>query len=213
MISTEIYNNYLSNLLSGNRANCSKVVEELLDQKIPVQELYLELFQSTLYEVGKLWEKNEISVAVEHMATAITEGLLNLVYPVIFSGDRVGKSVVIACVAKEFHQIGAKMIADIFELNGWDSFFLGANTPSQELQKMIEEKQPDLLGLSMSLSFSMPRLEKMINEVQFAFPQLAIIVGGQGLQGEGRSLLSKYSNVTYIDSIGELEKTIGVSDG
>jgi len=121
VISETVYGDYLAFLLSGKKAECVTIVQGLIDQKIFVKDLYLELFQRSMYQVGKLWEENKVSVATEHMATAITEGLLQLVYPMLFSADHVGKSAIIACVPQEYHQLGAKMVADIFEMNGWDA--------------------------------------------------------------------------------------------
>ncbi len=204
----EQYDDYFSALIAGDRAKCTSIVKGLIEEEVSVQDLYLQLFQASMYEVGKLWENNKISVAVEHMATAITEGLLNLVYPIIFSAEHIGKSAIITCVPKEYHQIGAKMVADIFELNGWDGYFLGANTPTEELLRMVEDKQPDLLGLSMSLYFSLGALEKTIQMVQSTYPQLDILVGGQGFLWGGRDVLTKYPQVNYVDSITGLEKLI-----
>ncbi|MBF0287839.1 MAG: cobalamin-dependent protein [SAR324 cluster bacterium] len=202
------YDDYISALLAGNRAKCTSIVKELIEQKVAVQDLYVNLFQTSMYEVGKLWESNQISVAVEHMATAITEGLLNLVYPLIFAADHVGKSAIVSCVPKEYHQIGAKMVADIFELNGWDGYFLGANTPENEMLQIIEEKKPDLLALSMSLYFSLRTMEQTLQAVQATFPQLDIIAGGQGFLWGGLDVLAKYPQVNYVDSIVKLEKLI-----
>ncbi|MBF0548416.1 MAG: cobalamin-dependent protein [Candidatus Riflebacteria bacterium] len=206
MITEEIYNRYLANLLSGNKKECSKIVTDLLDRKVLIHNLYMHLFQKSMYEIGKLWENNRISVATEHMATSITEGLLNLVYPVIFSAEHLDKRIIISCVASEYHQLGGKMVADIFELNGWDAYFLGANTPSKELLKMIDEKKPDLLGLSMSLCSALLSLEETIKTVQSSISKLPIILGGQGFAGIGKELTDKYSNTIYFDSLDKLEK-------
>jgi MerR family transcriptional regulator, light-induced transcriptional regulator len=64
------YRGYLDDLLSGNRQACMDVVQKLLGQKVGVRSIYLDLFQRSLYDVGSMWERNEISVAVEHLATA-----------------------------------------------------------------------------------------------------------------------------------------------
>lgn len=212
MITEKTYNDYLSYLLSGNKKECAAITGALLDREVPIRDLYIGLFQKSMYEIGKLWENNEISVATEHMATSVTEGLLHLVYPAIFSAEHIGKSAVISCVQNEYHQLGAKMVADIFELNAWDGYFLGANTPSNELLRMIDEKRPDLLGLSMSIYFSLPCLEKTIQSVRASFPSLDLIVGGQGFLWGGLDVIGGYSNVNYVDSLAALEQLIGETE-
>ena len=146
-IDENIYHFFLGALLNGDRKGCDAVVTDLANSGTDVRVIYVDLLQRAMYAVGELWEANRISVAKEHLATAITEGAMSLLYPRIFSGSRIGRSAVVSCVANEYHQIGGKMVADIFELNGWDGFFLGANTPEAELLAFVQERKPDVLGL------------------------------------------------------------------
>ncbi|MCG8549760.1 MAG: cobalamin-dependent protein, partial [Desulfobacterales bacterium] len=162
------------------------------------------------YEVGRLWELNKISVAREHLATAITESLLNLAYPKLFEREHegTGKSVVISCAANEYHQIGGKMVADIFELNGWDSHFLGANTPVDHMLEYIQETGPDLVCLSLSIFFNMPSLKSGVEAVRSNFRHTDILVGGQAFKWGGLDTIKKYAATEYIPTLDELEKAI-----
>ena len=54
---------------------------------------------------------------------------LSQLYPLIFGQKRRGKRVLVACVGSELHEIGARMVADLFEYQGWDSIYLGAAVP------------------------------------------------------------------------------------
>ena len=69
---------YLENLLQGNRLNCSAIAKQYLAQNPSFLQLYEEVFKVALYEMGRLWETNQLSVATKHMATAITERIRNL---------------------------------------------------------------------------------------------------------------------------------------
>jgi len=208
MLTEQIYNDYLSLLLAGDKAACSQVVTELLAANIEIKDLYTHLFQRSMYRVGELWEFNKISVAVEHLATSITESLLTLVYPILFSAEHIGKKAIIACAANEFHQLGAKMVADIFELNGWDGYFVGANTPTNDLMQLIDEKNPEFLGLSISIYSNMPVLLSVIEKTRTSYPQLDILVGGQAFRWGGTNIANKYPNLSYIPSLQELETVI-----
>ncbi|MGE5353758.1 MAG: B12-binding domain-containing protein [Acidobacteriota bacterium] len=208
MISEVIFLEYLSCLLEGDKPKCSAIVAHLIESKVDPKELYEKLFQRSLERVGKLWENNKICGATEHMATTITECLMSYTYPVVSAKEKIGKKVIVACVPKEFHQVGAKMVADVFELHGWEAFCLGANTKESELFKLIIEKQPDLLALSMSLYLNLVRLTDMIESVKKEFPQLEIIVGGQAFKENSPDFLGQYYNVRYIPNLKELEKFI-----
>ncbi|MDT8377583.1 MAG: cobalamin-dependent protein [Desulfotignum sp.] len=212
MITGALYQNYLTLLLDGDRRACAQIVQQLLDDDIAIQTLYHDLFQKSMYEVGRLWEFNRISVAKEHLVTAITEGLLNLVYPRLFEkasvDSRNEKKVVISCAANEFHQVGGKMVADIFELNGWDSQFLGANTPVDQMLAHIQEEKPDLVGLSVSVYFNMPALRSGIEAIRGNFLHLDILVGGQAFNWGGTEIIKQYSGTAYVPSLDRLTPLI-----
>lgn len=208
MISEVIFLEYLSCLLEGDKPKCSAIVAHLIESKVDPKELYEKLFQRSLERVGKLWENNKICGATEHMATSITECLMSYTYPVVSASKKIGKKVIVACVPKEFHQIGAKMVADVFELYGWEAYSLGANTKESELFKIIKEKQPDLLALSMSLYLNLIRLTELIESVRKEFPDLEIIVGGQAFRENNPEFLAEHYNVKYIPTLKELEKFI-----
>jgi len=208
ILSENIADNYLQNLLKGNRANCSTIAHEYLAQNPSPRDLYEEVFKVALYEVGKLWEKNKITVATEHMATAITEGILNELFEQIVSGKKHNKKVVVACVENEQHQVGIKMVADIFEMKGWESFFLGTGIPTSELVKFIRETQPDLLAISLSVYFNFTNLLKMLEILRNEFPNLQIILGGQAISRLANEALTRLENVIILPDLYMLEKFI-----
>ena len=203
-----VYRDYLNALITGHRTTCLSIVQGLLDRHIDIYDLYVLLFQKSMYEVGEMWEMNRISVAVEHLATAITESLLSLVYPRIFAADHIGRKAVIACVANEYHQIGGKMVADIFELHGWDGYFLGANTPPDELIRLIDDKKPNLLGLSLAVYFNLDNLLRVVEMVRATFQDLPILVGGQAFRWGGADQILQYNQVAYLSSLRDLERKI-----
>ncbi len=208
MIQTNLYENYLSSLLRGDKVACLNIVTTLLDNKIAIRELYTDLFQKSLYSVGELWEKNEISVAREHLATAITESMLSVVYPHLFTGIQSDKKAIISCTANEYHQLGGKMVADIFELHGWDAHFLGANTPVNELLKFIDETQPDLIGLSLAVYFNIGALKATLEAVHTHFKNLDILVGGHAFIWGGTGILKGYPGTSYLESLAQLEANL-----
>jgi len=204
----EVYDSYLESLINGSRQACSRIVETLLDEDISIRLIYEDLFQRALYRIGSLWETHDISVATEHLATAITESLMALTYRVMFSRNPIHRSAVIACTVNEHHQIGGKMVADLLEMHGWDAYFLGANTPISDLLDMIEDKQPDLVGLSVSVYFSMPGLLDTISAIRKHHLDLPILIGGQAFRWGGKQLFDDAANITYISSLQSLEEVI-----
>lgn len=205
VLSETDYRRYVESLLAGDRAMCRDLVQGVLDKKGPIRHLYEGVFRPTLYAVGEMWERGQISVADEHLATAMTESLMTLVEPLLFESQRVGRSVVVSCIANEYHQIGGKMVADTFEINGWDSYFLGANTPQSELIRLIEKKRPNVIALSASVYSRMHTLIDDISILRDHFPTTEIWVGGQAFRWGGRNLLTPIPLVRLHANLAELE--------
>jgi methanogenic corrinoid protein MtbC1 len=199
---------FLNALLSGNRSKCSELANNYLNNGVSIEMLYETIIKKALYEVGELWEYNKISVATEHLASAIVEGILNELYFKIISSDKINKTVIVSCVENEFHQIGIKMISDVFEMNGWNSYFLGANTPTNELISFSKTIKPDIFAISLSIYFHLPILEKMIPIIRKEFPELPMLVGGQAFRHGGQDILLKYENVIYKPDLSSTESFI-----
>lgn len=212
-IKQSVYLDYFNSLLEGNKSHCSKIVTHLIDEGVPPKEIYTELFQKSMYQIGRMWDNCKINVANEHLATTITESLISTIYPVISKIPKNGKKAIIACIDKEFHDLGAKIISDFFEINGWNTYYLGANMPIHDFLKMVEEKQPQIIGLSFNFYMNLTRLTNFIEEIGKKFPEINIIVGGQGFNENDPALLNKYKNVKFIENIDVLENYLNSFNG
>jgi MerR family transcriptional regulator, light-induced transcriptional regulator len=210
VISETAYAEYLEALLQGDRPVCSRIVQDRFSAGAELKDLYVNLFQRSLYQVGDLWEQHRVSVAVEHRATAITERIMTIVQPAIFSGEPRQRSIIVACVADEFHQLGGRMVADLAELHGWRGHFLGANTPVEGLLQMIDQQKPEMLGLSFTVHFNLPALVKALDAVAGSFPGLPVLLGGQALRERwgGAAALRRYPDLRPVVTLDELEREL-----
>lgn len=195
-------------MLAGNRTRCAQIVTEYRKVQPELIELYEEVFKRSLYEVGALWESNRISVATEHLSTALIEALLNDLYEQTLPEVYNGRKMVAACVEGESHQVGIKMVTDVFEMHGWQSFFLGADVPTNELLVFLRETEPDLVALSLSVYFHVPKLEMMLDRIRRSFPELPIVIGGQAFRHGGRELLDRYPGTVYLPDLPAVEHYI-----
>jgi MerR family transcriptional regulator, light-induced transcriptional regulator len=204
-ISEVAYARYLEALVAGDRRRCREEFEARLDDGIDLRTLYLDLVQRSLYDVGELWERGRVSVATEHLVTAITESLLNLVYPRLFQQPRLDRRAVVTCTANELHQIGGKMVADIFELNGWRGYFLGANTPVRDLLNFIQVERADVVALSLTVYSGLDVLLNAATEIHAQCPAMPILVGGQAFRWGGGDRAEQIAGVKHLASLAELE--------
>lgn len=171
---------YLQAVLRGQRDAATGIVVQSHKAGHSVLDLYLKILQPTQYEVGRLWERNTITVAEEHMATAITQSVMARLYPLVPQKEQPCRGrMVLTGVQGEMHQVGANMVADVVEIHGWEVRFLGTNLPQAGILRVIEEQRPDAVGISATMLFNLPRVRDLIEAVRAQpIPQPRIIVGG-----------------------------------
>jgi len=209
-ISETIYREYFNALLQGDSARCKGIIQSLLSQRYGILDLYENVFRRSLYDIGELWAKNMLTVADEHIATAITESLITQLHSTDAASGQVNKRVLVSCVSSDLHQIGAKMVANLFELSGWQSFYLGANMPVSDLLAAIERLQPDVICLSLALIEHLKSLDVTIHEVRGIDPQIPIVVGGLAFENldVGNHQWEQQNGVHIVHSLWQLEQLI-----
>jgi MerR family transcriptional regulator, light-induced transcriptional regulator len=177
---SELAHRYLKALLQGERHRASGMILEAVQAGTSVKDIYLHVFQRSQYEIGRLWQLNRITVAHEHYCTAATQMIMSQLYSHIFSTAKKGRWLVATSVAGELHEIGVRMVADFFEMDGWDTLFLGANTPLRSIVQAVIEHNADVLGISATMSFHTSRVVALISAVRASAEcrHVKIIVGG-----------------------------------
>lgn len=181
---TELCNHYVSMQLAGDRRAALRFVDETLAAGVSVADLSTQVVAAAQREIGRLWQENRISIAQEHMATAISQLVLAHVFRHAEFRGPVGKKIVIACVSGEYHDFPARLLADALDLGGYDVRFLGANVPLASLLRMLDEERPDLLALSVTMLFNIQSLRDTVHAVRQDERRraLPIAVGGHAMQ-------------------------------
>lgn len=171
---------YLEALLDGARHEAGRLVLDAAAGGVPVRELYLHVLQPSQREIGRLWQVNQITVAQEHYCTAATQVVMSQLYPLVFATPRIGRTLVATCVAGDLHEIGARMIADFLEMEGWDTFYLGANAPTADVVSTVRDRRADLLAISATMTAYVGEVRALIAAVRsdVATAGVKILVGG-----------------------------------
>ncbi|WP_020620967.1 cobalamin-dependent protein [Paenibacillus daejeonensis] len=172
--------NYTNLLLGGDRTGASQLIMDLVKRQVPIMDIYLHIFQQGQYEIGRLWQTNKISVAQEHYFTAATQSIMSQLYPYIFSNTPTGPRMVAACVGEELHEIGLRMLSDMFEMHGWDTYYTGANVPAKAIIDTLVERQADVLALSVTMTYHVTLAKELIATIREheACKGVKILVGG-----------------------------------
>jgi MerR family transcriptional regulator, light-induced transcriptional regulator len=176
----DLARDYLDALLHGERPRAFRLILDAVQAGVELRLLYLHVFQRTQHELGRLWQLNHIGVAHEHYCTAATQLLMAQLYPAILATARTGRRFVAACVTGELHELGTRMVADLLELEGWDTYYLGANTPADSVVRMVVDRQAHVVGISATMPFHVSAVAALVAAVQSAeaCKAVKVLVGG-----------------------------------
>ncbi|MNI00231.1 Glutamate mutase sigma subunit [compost metagenome] len=199
---------YLKLLLAGERRKASEFVLGLHEDGVPIRDLYLHLFQNSQYEIGRLWQLGRITVAQEHYCTACTQSIISQLYPRwIQAAQKSKKTLVAVGVGEELHEIGLRMLADFFEMEGWNTCYLGSNMPAEGLIRYLKEQPADLLAVSITMTYHVSEVQRLIASIRThaGLDRMKILVGGMPFNID-RALWEKVGADGYApDAKGALE--------
>jgi methanogenic corrinoid protein MtbC1 len=179
---------YLDALLAGDRTRALRVLDDYgLHKGVPAEALLLDVVMRAQADVGTLWQENRITVADEHVATAISQVALAHLYRHAARRPPVGCSAVVACVEGELHDMGARACADLLDLHGVDVTFAGANVPAHSLVALCQRLRPHVVALSVTMPFHLAALRSTVLHLRDRLgPSLKIAAGGYALQDASR---------------------------
>jgi len=172
---------YLGALLRADRHRAMDLVIDAVGNGVDIRDIYLKVLQPAQHEIGRLWQTNQVSVAQEHFCTAATQLVMSRLYPQVFRAAYNGHRMVATCVGGELHELGIRMVADLFEMEGWDTYYLGANTPAKSILETIVQQEADVLAISATINFNVAAMTDLVHQVRQSYDAttLKILVGGR----------------------------------
>lgn len=170
---------YMQSLLEKKRKQSMYLIQKFLADGIPVNDIYIKILAESMRRVGDLWHGAKIGVDLEHYCTSVTQMAMTQLYPVIFSTERKNRCLLCACPGSELHEMGARMLTDVFENDGWDTIYLGAAVPLDGVMQAIKENHPDLVAFSVTMPQHLMVCQELVKVVRRSYPALKIAVGGR----------------------------------
>ena len=140
----------------------------------------MEIFHESQREIGRLWQMNKITIGEEHYCTAATQLIMGQFYPLIFATPKRDLVFVGTCVGGELHELGVRMVSDFLELAGWNTYYLGANTPMKSIVETIVKERANIIGISVTMPYHIDETIRLIEMIRsdVRCRSVKIIVGG-----------------------------------
>lgn len=170
---------YLNLVLNQNKREANALITDLVnDQSISIYDLYYYIFERSQKEVGAMWERDEITVADEHYVSAFTQTVIASLYPMIFQTLISKEKVVLMAIENESHELGIRMIADLFSLDGWDAHYFGGDVPIDDILSVIKKNKPYIVVISATFSKNIVNVKRLIENLKNEPIDTKIFVGG-----------------------------------
>jgi methanogenic corrinoid protein MtbC1 len=186
----QVAGNYLLKILEGDRMAAAAVVHDAVRNGLPIKSAYLEVLIPVQRELGRMWHLNEITVSEEHFATNTTRMVMSQLLAIAEFKPRDGRAILTASVEGNTHDLGVRVLADLFEMAGWRTIYLGASVPIEDLVSAVLDFRTQVVALSVAMPTQIPTLERTIqalrNSLGNACPR--IIIGGYAFDDHTRGL-------------------------
>ena len=208
------YGEFLSLLDEGNKERCVDLcLSKLSDKTLDVVTLYQDILAPALREKFCRSRDEEICIWQEHIRTSIVRTIIECCYPLVvqerdekYVSSGKGK-VLVLCPPDEAHEIGARMVADFFLLDGYDVTFIGASTPGGEIIGAITHFKPELIAVSITNVFNLIATAKAVSKIMdlkktFNFQ---VILGGQACQ-HNPATCQKMNPDMILDTFDDIQK-------
>lgn len=167
---------YVTAGLAGRADVARTIVDEcLLDGQPPV-EVIGKVIAVAQSQIGMMWQEGRISVAQEHIATAVSESCLHHVS--LRSGTPTVKGrALMASAEGEWHGTTARLVAAIWQVLGWDVVTVAPSVPASQLHDLALRDQAVVAGVSSSSAATLVGAWKSVTALRAA--GMRVIVGGR----------------------------------
>ncbi|HEX3156604.1 MAG TPA: cobalamin-dependent protein [Candidatus Angelobacter sp.] len=169
---------YMERILALDSSGAMELLESMVTDAASVFDLYVHVLQPAQREIGRLWQVNSISVAVEHYATATAQQILHRLSRMVPPRTRRDARIIGICGEGEHHCVGLEMVCSLCQLDGWDTYFVGANTPTASALELARQLQPEIIAVSMTTLISLQSTRMLIAKLKETLPDTNIVTGG-----------------------------------
>jgi len=184
------YNRFQPLLDAQDKEGCVLLALSLLQtEELDIVTLYEGIIGPLARNQACVDSERSLCVWKEHVRTSILRTVVECCYPHLMqarralSGDMTRGLAVIGCPTEEYHELGARIVADFFTLCGFNVTFVGANTPQKDILEAVPLLSPEFAGVSVTGPYNLIAARRTIQQLvalrESSGGRFRIVVGGQ----------------------------------
>lgn len=164
----------------------------------PAAVVFERVFRPAMIEIGQRWHDGVFSVGQEHMASSIVEAATASMLRLV-AHDDAERTAVVACFADDTHTM--PLLGFSLHMAGWgfDVVRLGARTPPPAIRQAVEELEPAIVALSVTMTPPAHRARELVEEYAAACGNTPWVVGG-GAARDLAELVTQHGG-TVVDGL------------
>ncbi|WP_369902617.1 methionine synthase [Bacillus manliponensis] len=169
-------------IVEGTKQGLHEDLQLALDERRNPLDIINGPLMTGMDEVGRLFNNNELIVAEVLQSAESMKAAVAYLEPHMETSDSAKKGkVLLATVKGDVHDIGKNLVEIILANNGYDIINLGINVRSDRIIQEVQEKKPDIIGLSGLLVKSAQQMVTTAQDLKAANIHVPIVVGGAAL--------------------------------
>ncbi|MCU1496402.1 MAG: cobalamin-binding protein [Acidimicrobiales bacterium] len=176
---------YLDLAVLGRTGPAARFVLDLLDRGATAETVIVDVLAAAQHETGERWQRNEWSVADEHLVSGVTQRALDAVASAI-GRPAVAGSVVVACAEGDWHSLPAQMGAELLRARGLAVSFLGASTSADHVARLLVRDRPDAVIITCNLPLYFPGVIRLADAAHRC--GVPVVVGGRAVPSLSRAV-------------------------
>ncbi|MEW6252557.1 MAG: cobalamin-dependent protein, partial [Planctomycetota bacterium] len=164
----------------GRRAECFDLVTAALNSGTPAEELICDVVWPALAQVERLYRDDRINTATEHMAGRINRTVADQLQAHLPKKPSNSRRVLITCADGPHEELGAQMVSDLFQADGWEVSFVGGGVPDDEVLALVGQLRPNLMIVFGAQPEAVPNTRALVERIREVgtCPTMNILVTG-----------------------------------
>jgi 5-methyltetrahydrofolate--homocysteine methyltransferase len=162
----------------GDRHEAERLTRNLLDSRMPAQQIVEDGLTSGMHIVGERFARGEAFVPELLIASRAMKQSMTILEPLLAkAGVQPRFTALVGTVAGDLHDIGKNLVAMMWRGANVQVIDLGVNVPPERFVAAALEHRPQVIGLSALLTTTLGAMRQTVVALN-RLPDIKVVIGG-----------------------------------
>lgn len=169
------------NLINGDLDALLKTFD-IYESSIGIVDFYENIMKHVMYQIGDLWEKKQLAVAAEHVASNVAHSFVKILNEKL-TKTSTKQRILICTPSGESHNLGCNMLESYLRTRGFNVSNISPSVPTEDIINFIKGNSPDAVLVSITLDDNILSGKRLVSKIKERF-KIPVFVGGRALSGK-----------------------------